>query len=204
MSTQLGPIHFWLYEKIQIQQDIVEDILKSGMRIDPMLHEELDSRYGPAEKGRLEEVINVENIHAWLQENVSRSEYRLAFSMTRLLAKESDFIHKAEEIYKKKGKEKAAHLEDDSENAMAVYKVIYDSLLDGMPCDHVNELLEENEEQVTWKRNSCVHKSYWEEVGGDVSVYYRLRDAFIRGVLTGTSLIYEKVEPDVYRIARDL
>ena len=204
MSTQLGPIHFWLYEKIQIQQEIVEEILKSGMHLEPTLREELDSRYGPSEKENLEEVIDVENIHAWLQENVSKSEYKLAYSITRLLDKEQSFMKEAEEIFKKKGKEKSAHLEDNSDNAMAVYKVIYDSLLDGMPCDHVNELLEENEEQVTWKRNSCVHKAYWDEVGGDVKIYYHLRDAFIRGVLTGTALIYEKEEHSVYRIIRDL
>ena len=79
-------------------------------------------------------------------------------------------------------------------NASDAYKVISDCLLDGMPCDHANAVIEESEEKVIWKRNVCVHQNYWDEVGGNIDNYYKFREAFIKGALQGTSLDYEKVD----------
>lgn len=45
--------------------------------------------------------------------------------------------------------------------AAAAYKLLSDSLLDGMPCDHANVLITESDEEVIWKRNTCVHNNYW-------------------------------------------
>lgn len=71
-----------------------------------------------------------------------------------------------------------------------------------MPCDQVNKILEESGDKVVWRRNICVHKKYWEEVGGDINVYYLLREAFLRGFLSGISLVYEKVDEAASMIKR--
>lgn len=200
MSAFLGPIHFWVYSKIQLQQGIVEEIIELGKDLAPGLREELDTRYDVSEMRPLAEVIDEGNIHGWLQHRVSQSEYKLAYSVTTLAQKDPDILKKMEAIYQEKGKEKSVSL--NIESPAEVYKVITDSLLDGMPCDHANTVMIENDEIVQWKRNSCVHKNYWEEVGGDISIYYSFRDAFIRGLLTGTTLTYQKVDEVTNRITR--
>ena len=99
-------------------------------------------------------------------------------------------MQKIETIFLEKGKEKSNLMVGN--NAAQAYKVISDSLLDGMPCDNANRVMEENENKVLWIRNTCVHKKYWEEVEGNVSIYYSLRDEFIKGALMETELEYEK------------
>lgn len=200
MSAFLGPIHFWLYNKIQIQQGMVEDILTLSKDLAPGLRKELDTRYGKSETRPLDEVIDAENIHGWLQQCISHTEYKLAYAVTFLSGKSPDIIKKIESIFQKTGKEKASSISTD--NAAEVYKAISDSLLDGMPCDHANTVLEESEEKVIWKRNICVHTKYWEEAGGDINFYYFLREAFVRGFLSGTTLVYEKVDEAANMIRR--
>lgn len=192
MSAVLGPIHFWMYNKIQIQQEIVEEIIKLSECLEQGLREELDAKYGISEKESLNKVIDEGNIHGWLQNNVSQAEYKLAYSITELTKKNPEILKKIELIFEEKGKQQSSSVTIDS--AKEAYKLISDSLLDGMPCDHASTVLEENEEKVIWKRNTCVHKKYWDEVGGDSNIYYFLREAFIRGTLMGTILVYEKID----------
>jgi hypothetical protein len=200
MSAFLGPIHFWLYNKIQIQQGIVEEILKVSEDIAPGLRDELDTRYEVSITSPLEEVIDETNIHGWLQQQVEQSEYKLAYCVTSLIEKDPTILEKMETIFRQNGKNKST-LTNTSSPAEA-YKAITDSLLDGMPCDHANTVIEDNENQIMWKRNTCVHKTYWDEVGGDITNYYDLRGAFIRGFLIGTSLVYEKIDEVNNRIRR--
>lgn len=200
MSAFLGPIHFWLYNKIQTQQTIVDEILKLSEQVLPGLKEKLDHSYGESETRPLEEVIDQGNIHGWLQEHVSQVEYKLAYSITSLLKENPALIEEFKVIFKKVGKEKAADL--DITSAEKIYKGISDSLLDGMPCDHANTVVEQSEDKVIWKRNNCVHKSYWEEVEGDVSTYYLLREEFVKGFLIETPFVYEKIDEVTNTILR--
>ena len=82
MSKFLGPIHFWVYNKIQIQQEIVTEIIALNGDSAAQLQAELDQRYGISETRPLEAVIDEGNIHGWLQINVTRAEYKLADSIT--------------------------------------------------------------------------------------------------------------------------
>jgi hypothetical protein len=201
MSAFLGPIHYWLFRKIQIQQEIVENIIVLGEVGSPNLKDELDKEYGVFPEGPLEENIDVGNIHGWLQRYVSQVEYKLADSITTLINKDSEILDKIKSIFFKKGREISSTIA--TENASEIFKIISDSLLDGMPCDHANTVIEENDEMVVWKRNTCVHASYWEEVGGNVVNYYTLREELIKGILVETNLIYEKVDEITNRIRKE-
>jgi len=192
MSAFLGPIHFWLYNKIQIQQELLEEILTSANDLSQDLKEELDTRYGVSETRPLEEVINQGNIHGWLQSRISQIEYKLAYGITEIIKTDLSMLSKIETMFLIKGEEKSSLISES--NAADAYKAIGDCLLDGMPCDHANCVLEENEEKVIWKRNACVHAKFWEEVCGDIHIYYSLREAFIKGYLKETQLVYEKVD----------
>jgi len=200
MSAFLGPIHFWLYNKIQLQQELVEEILKLSVELTPGLRDELDAKYDTMMEGPLEEIVDKGNIHGWLQYYVAQVEYKLAYSITAVLKIDSDIMGKIETIFREKGKEKSALITTNS--AAQAYKVITDSLLDGMPCDNANRVIEENDDKVLWKRNTCVHKKYWDEVEGNISIYYSLREEFIKGALMGTELEYEKIDEETSLIRK--
>ena len=152
MSAFLGPIHYWLYNKIQIQQSIVNKVIEVGKETIPGLEESLNVKYGESETRQLEEVIDQSNIHGWLQDQVSREEYKLAESVTLLQKGKPEILNKIKEIFWNTGKEifKTIAIENTSD----IYKTLRDSLLDGMPCDHANSVIEEGEEKIIWKRNN--------------------------------------------------
>ena len=60
-----------------------------------------------------------------------------------------------------------------------------------MPCDRVNEVLLQEENKVLWKRRLCVHKNLWDAVGGDVNLFYNLRDLWISSFVNKVNSNYK-------------
>ncbi|NLJ89345.1 MAG: hypothetical protein GX323_00475 [Clostridiales bacterium] len=205
MSLFLGPIHYWLHGKIKIQNTIVEEIIAYAKEeYGTNYREYLDTEYGIIESAPLEEVIDESNIHGWLQERIHRVEKHLAYTVTNILKDHPESLDKLKEIYKNTGKNQAQKLNINHEaTASMIYKAaINDSLLDGMPCDHVNSVNSQEEDSITWTRNECVHKEFWNAVDGDISIYYLLRDEYINGFLENTGAKYEKIGEATYRIRK--
>lgn len=202
MSAFLGPIHHWLYNKINIQHDIVENIISYSeeKNLNINLKNTLTEKFGEAEMKPLEEVIDVTNIHGWLQKKVTLEEYRLAYAVTSILDESPNMVEDIKGIFYNMGK----NISELNEKSLLseVYKTINDTLLDGMPCDRANEILSQEEHEVIWKRNVCVHKSYWHEVNGDINIYYLLRDEFIAGLLENAEVKYEKMHDVTSKISR--
>lgn len=200
MSAFLGPIHFWLYNKIKIQNDIVENILDLSENMGLDLRKGLYEKYGDGDLKPLDEVIDVGNIHGWLQNQISMVEYKLAFAVTEVLNKNPEKIEDIEEIFKRNGAEHST-LSNESTIEEA-FKAINDTLLDGMPCDHVNAIVNQDENEAVWKRYECVHSKFWDAAKGEVSTYYTLRDEFIEGLLSAANINYEKLDDTTYKISR--
>lgn len=200
MSAFLGPIHFWLYNKIKLQQSIVDELYSLGKEHNLPLQQECDTRYGAFEEKPLEEIIDETNIHGWLQERVSQVEYKYAYCVTNLLSHLPDSLSQIESILYKKGKEKGQKLKEAGIAFSGIFKEITDQLLDGMPCDHAMNLISQDDNEVIWTRNICVHEDYWNAVGGDISNYYMLRDAWLKGLADGCDLIFDKKDEVTYRI----
>ncbi len=200
MSAFLGPIHFWMYNKIQVQQQIVEGLLEISKESIPGLKKELDDLYGESETAPLEEIIDEGNIHGWLQSRVSQVEYKLAYTVTEILKHDSDQLARIQEVFEENGKKIAASVKISS--ASQAFKLMNDSLLDGMPCDHVNSVIKESDDEAVWKKNSCVHSLYWEQVAGKVEIYYQLRDCYLAGLLFASSFAYEKIDKNTSRFVK--
>ena len=49
-----------------------------------------------------------------------------------------------------------------------------------MPCDRVNEVIIAEEDKVQWKRRICVHNDIWQKESIDVSIFYQLRNIWIK------------------------
>lgn len=200
MSAFLGPIHYWLYHKIQLQQSIVDELYTLGNDYGLALQRECEARYGSFPNKPLEEMIDHGNIHGWLQERVSQVEYRYAYSVTTLIHHEPAVMSRLKELLRCKGAELGRSLQGETLTAPQLFKVITDNLLDGMPCDHANRLLSQEENEVTWIRNVCVHKDYWEEVGGNIELYYALREEWMEGLAEECGFHFERVDEKTFHL----
>lgn len=200
MSAFLGPIHFWLYNKIKIQNTIVEETLNLSENKNINLRDNLYEQFGDGELKPLDEVVDTANIHGWLQEQISKVENKLAVVVTETLKKEPSMKSDIKKIFYDNGK-KSSSLNNDS-TIEEIFKAINDTLLDGMPCDHVNALVSQDEDEVIWKRCECVHSKYWDAANGDAVNYYELRDEFIKGLLEKTNANYEKINDVTSKIYR--
>lgn len=186
MSLFLGKIHYWLFNKIVWFEDLEEEIInlakKEGLDVE-VLSTEINNRYGEKlPKLPLEEMIDTSNIHGWLQDKIHSAEYRLATWTVNILKKEGS-EEKLKDLYIEQGLKAANEViksEKAVNDALDIYNAINDYILDGMPCDRVNEVISQEEDKLICKRRICVHKELWDTVGGDVNLFYNLRDLWIK------------------------
>ena len=187
MSAFLGPIHHWLYKKIQLQDQLTNQMLqfadKEGL---VQIRESVDATYGKMSEGNLEDLIDENNIHGWLQGKITLVENRYAAVVTAILAEKPEVKKVMGELAYDFGKAHSALTGDN--NAKDAYQLLNDSLIDGMPCDHVNMLISAEDERVEWKRTQCVHAPYWTANDGDINVYYELRNQLVAGMLAASGL----------------
>ena len=187
MSAFLGPIHYWLYNKIQLQEELIRDIAayseKSGWAVFSEKH--LEEKTVNKELRPLNELIDVMNIHGWLQERVQDAESRYALLVTSILSEDPERLSSLEELAFQFGKKRAI---DPSSDAVDAYRKLDDSLLNGMPCDRVNVITEQDPSRTSWVQEEDIHAPFWNAIGGDSSVYYRLRRKIMEGMLSKTAL----------------
>ena len=70
MSAFLGPIHYWLYNKIQLQEKLTAQFAQMAVNnkwIAGDIYSKVDER-------PLDELIDESNIHGWLQTRISDAE----------------------------------------------------------------------------------------------------------------------------------
>ncbi len=197
MSEFLGPIHHWLFNKIQFQDQLTNKILEEATKKQYCmgLSDQVTSIYGSLPQGKLEEIIDCTNIHGWLQEQVKLVESRLAYVVTSLLDENKERLWCIMGTAYEFGK---AHGLKQKVTVREVYTFLQDYLLDGMPCDHVNRVIEESEEKLSWEQTVDVHEVYWTLVNGRVKNYYDIREALIKGLVTGTQITFTRVTDRKY------
>lgn len=186
MSLFLGKIHYWLFNKIVWFEDLEAEIIRlakeEGLDVDN-LSKEINNKYGERLPNLpLEEMIDTSNIHGWLQDKIHSAEYRLATWTVKITEKEKS-KEKLEDLYKIQGIKAAKEVIESGKylnTAIDIFNAMNDYILDGMPCDRVNEVISQEEYKVLWKRRICVHKEIWDAVNGDVNLFYELRDLWIK------------------------
>jgi len=194
MSAFLGPIHYWLYRKIQLQESLTQSmtsVLSEEKRIH--LEKNLDAVCGVVERRPLEEVIDNGNIHGWLQGQIAIAEKRFATAVTEILKEDSSIIENLKQAAYQMGQKNPLPNSDD---AQGIYRGLNDVLLEGMPCDHVNQILEQSDQRVLWNQTVDLHLPFWDEAGGDIEHYYLLRNAFISGSLSDQSFKFQQLGKD--------
>lgn len=186
MSLFLGYIHYMMYDKILFQENILDNLLDLYDEDDKNnLKRDLDEEFF-IEKADLKDIIDENNIHGWLDERVKRSENRLAKAVSILL---KDFsIKDLENKFYEIGKSYEA-----GNSPREVFNFISSKFLDGMPCDHAIFIIKNEDDEFVFNIARDVHKEIWEKFT-DSKIYWTLRDSFIRGSISSSTLKYEKID----------
>ena len=192
MSLFLGPIHYWLYNKIGNQERLTSVIAAKAKEKDWIT----DTDSYTKELPDLETAIDESNIHGWLQEQIIDAESRFA-SLVIEIKKQGINLEELESISFDFGKE---NLPDSKADVTEIYRHFEDFFVNGMPCDHINIVTDKSENQLSWEMDQDIHGHYWN--GGDVADYYRLRKAVMDGMLDGLDYVVEASDFYHYSICR--
>ena len=191
MSAFLAPIHTWLFNKILLAEDLEKSLQKAYIDKygdDAKEVTEKSLAYGsPIDTTKnIEDIIDASNIHGWLQDKISKVETRTALVITEMVKKygeEAETI--AKECFAIQGKNvgEASKVKEMPGTPEELFNALNNYLLEGMPCDRVTRLIKSESNILEWETTSCIHKSYWERVSGDVSIFYNLRHTWIKGFI---------------------
>jgi hypothetical protein len=201
MSLFLAPIHSWLFNKIRLQNQLIESILKdmkSSVDTEAIAKTAKDL-YGYVEDGELADIIDTGNIHGWLQERVNVVENKLAYVVTSILKLNPELLSNIKNTAFKFGENISS---DSFDSPSSAYMHINGCILSGMPCDKVNEVVLQTDNEIVWKQNIDIHKQYWDNVGGDIKNYYTITDNIILGILDGYNFSYENDLNKLFTIKR--
>ena len=191
MSLFLGKIHYWLFNKIlwfeNLEEKVIDLAKSEGLDIET-LRKDIEDKYGEKLPNKpLEELIDTSNIHNWLQGQIHSAERRNAAWTKLLIEANEENFKKLEEIYKEQGIVAANEVIDEGKleaTPNEIFNAINDYILDGMPCDRVNEVILNEENKITWQVRIDVHKDIWDKVGCDVNYFYNLRNAWIKSFVS--------------------
>lgn len=213
MSAFLGKIHYWLFNKILwfegLEKDIINLAKEQGLNVESIA-KDINEKYGePSPNKPLEEMIDTSNIHGWLQSRINSAEGRMAAWTTKILdADDIDNVrNKLENVYIKQGIKAAKELKNagaEPKTAEEIFNSVNDYILDGMPCDRVNEVVASDENTIHWKRRVCVHSDIWNEENGNVDYFYKLRSLWIKAFVNevNSNFKYVEIEDGLMAIAK--
>lgn len=202
MSAFLGPIHTWLYNKIKFQDELIKRIrnVVSQKGYEDELLSQLDHRYGTLEEGELADIIDENNIHGWLQERITVVENRLAFLITIVTDEHPERIIDINDAVYEFGKE---HSVQKGISIKEAYGYLDNLLLNGMPCDRVNEVTNEDENSIAWNQTADIHKSYWDMIHGNVDYYYAIRKSLIVGIIENSGIVYNQIGEQTFELRKE-
>ena len=111
----------------------------------------------------LEELIDLRNIHGWLQSRIQEAESRYANIVTEILAENPSVLPELEQVAYDFGADNPVETKDVASD---VYRKFDDTLLNGMPCDRINVITSQDNDLYTWEQAEDIHGSYWKSCRG--------------------------------------
>lgn len=208
MSLHLGKIHYWLYNKIKWAEKIEADIMEWAKTKDigaDQLGQEAVRQYGERIGDKLlEDEIDAKNIHGWLQGRIESVELRLAYIVTTIIDANPELTDDIIGLFEDQGREAALMYDQNIHTPEEAFNALNDFMLEGMPCDRVNEMISSDASKYSWRTKMCLHQPYWDQVKGDISIFYVLRDAWVKvfiGSLT-PKFKYIKTDELIHEIIR--
>lgn len=199
MSAFLGPIHYKMYGKVSLQEELIAALGEAAVKEGWRTQEQLDADGIGQKMPPLEDVIDLDNIHGSLQGMIDKTEGRLADLAGDLLKEHPSGKDTLEQAAYHVGEK---HAVDADANAEDAWHHLNSLLLDGMPCDRVVQVTEIGPKRTAWEQTEDLHQAYWSDEDRDVSDYYALRKALIRGMLSQTGCRFTDSEDHHYVIEK--
>jgi len=199
MSRFLAPIHSWLFNKVKLHEGLEMDLVERfksqyGDEIEKIVKDNIE-KYGDILPNQpLEEIIDTNNIHGWLQNRISIAETRQAAILGDLFNKyNGNGIMLAKSVYEENGIKcgQDAQSNNDVDTAPDIYKTLNNYILDGMPCDNVNSVTKSEDDYLEYKQSHCLHIGYWKNVGVSSDVMYDLRTTWIGAFVSSANPQYK-------------
>ncbi|MBP2654084.1 MAG: hypothetical protein H6Q73_1653 [Firmicutes bacterium] len=195
MSTFIGPIHYWLFEKIRVINNREDYIFENAAAMCGETAEELREQVWQTYGKKLPDVdlgelIEHDNIHGWLQRQINIAESREAAFIKELLEVCGDagvqLLGKAfREHGKAYGENARAQGKYELDTAPGIYKALNDYYLNGMPCDQADMVIESRSTAFIWDKGAYTQLPNWKRVGVDAKVmngfYEMWLGAFVDG-----------------------
>jgi len=215
MSAFIAPVHYWMYDKVITLRNLEDELAKLLETEDDLarFNKELAEQLADVEIDRvspLEEIVDHQNIHGWLQSKVDIVETRFAKLVTFALGK-GITLEQLIQTAKEHAKNLAEGIEEEAEKHRGsfiksykyqqpkeVYATLNTFLLEGMPCDRVSIPLKDSAEEFVWETTECLHQNYWQRINGDVSNFYKIRNEWIASFVGNLpkKYHYQRVEQD--------
>lgn len=191
MSKFLAPIHDQLFGCMLLVNERLSLLITEAMTRWSAPAEEAQAmaweEYGSPlpSSTRLSDVIDPEDIHGWLLRRLILVECREAAFVAYLAEKVGDKAYAlGEEIYEKDGKragkeekERVGKIESPAE----LYPCLYRHLLNGMPCDDVNEVILNTDQIYRWKKNQIPQRESWKKTSVNPQKMENLYVAWAKG-----------------------
>ncbi len=195
MSAFLGPIHHWLFKKINLVEDREKTLVsafteKYGAEINDLAADNR-AKYGEYyDDTPLEELVGDAAIHEFLSLEIAKVETREAALVASLIAKHGDeakalAIATAQKHGNAFGAAQTEGADTEGATADDVHKAVKNTFLDGMPCDHVVETTENTAAKLVEKHTECLHLGYWKTAGADAPTMCEYLGSWIGGIVTG-------------------
>jgi len=201
MSKFLGKIHYWLYNKIQLHENLIEAVTelaeKNGYDSRDLANQSY-LEFGMPVSGLLENEIDYDNIHGWLQQRIISVESRLAYISAELLRNNAVEMEDIADIFYESGRDIMKKLGINEGSPQDFFNLVFDYMLEGMPCDRVNEITENSDTEIIWRTAVDLHKNYWDNINN----FYYFRDSWINGFLSETGFKYTRTENGINKIGR--
>ena len=177
MMEMIGPKPRWQYRKIELlnelNRDITEEAEKQGWHL---------SRSYAGDMSDLDRDCDPMNVHGWIQNQLDCVEENLAEMTEEILNQNPDAMKILKDTSYRFGYRHAEDLTD----AVSAYQLLDDVLLNGMPCDDVNEITEQSSDKVSWYEKQDMHAKYWQKENN----YRELRNAVTAGLLAKAPVTY--------------
>ena len=188
MSAFLGPIHYWLFNKIQFMEErsfvIANYLRENGSK------EAADSKieeYGERLSGAdLGEILGNNSIHNFLYGLISKVEIFEAGLVELAKDEKLEGVLKAvEEHGKATGQKAVEHKGAPPANMEELYQLVADTQLEGMPCDSGAEVSLIDDKTLAYNHSSCNHLANWEYTGCSNQTMCKIHNTWLKGFISG-------------------
>lgn len=191
MSQGLGPVHFRMFEKIRALDARTHLLLAGNEEIKVAM----DASCGVLSEGPLDAVVDLNDIHGWLANQVAIAENRHAYAVHHLLAG-------GETVESLKEKQQAVAMDMPGEDMQQSFFLLDEAFLDGMPCDRSMAVTAKDDVSLCFTIDEDAHGAHW-TYGTPVSVYEELRFDAMEKQAKAAKLSLDREAPFRYVLRRE-